>query len=413
MKKILIINQYAGNKGDRAVLFALCKLLISNANKIEIKVATSNPSLWKGYEFYSKNNIEFIPSAWDYQRVGGRWNRFFYWVLEKFKKYTFTIIRENYLSINLPIERLFSNPTFYSAAKKSDLIISTGGHHYTTILSRDMVCDLPLELCIAQKLNRNTVLFSQSIGPFDFYNLRNKKYITKLLNNCRSIYIREVFSKKYLQEINVSLDHVTMVPETVISLNRLFQTYTAPSLREKKVGVSIYSTKKRNAFERKNYVNCIAQFCNYLIDSGFKVDFFPMELKGTEPDDRMMICEILDLIKEKSCCYVHNTDLETEEHIIEVSKCRFFIGHKTHSVVFALTSGTPLIAIEYHPKTREFMSQFGFENLSISDDMLEIVLLKEKFHELLSNDDSMGHSCFQHAQKSSEIVDLNIKRVIS
>lgn len=66
---ILLIHQYAGNKGDRAVLYATCSIIRSIAPSIHISVSTSSPELWEGYSYYQEQQIEFIPSAWDYTRI--------------------------------------------------------------------------------------------------------------------------------------------------------------------------------------------------------------------------------------------------------------------------------------------------------------------------------------------------------
>lgn len=413
--KILIINQYAGNKGDRAVLFSLCNLLKTNRNDVDIKVSTSEPSLWKNYYYYSSNNIEFIPSAWDYENISKKkfiTQRYFRW-LSKIKKYTYTIIRENYLSFNFPISKFFANPFFRKAVKESDIIISTGGHHFTTILSRDLVSSLPFDLCIARSLKRNIFLFSQSFGPFEFHNNRNKRFIRKLLNNCSTLGIREHTSFLSLNKLEVRKKHRTLIPETVISLNRLFPKYILPSKRAKKVGLSIYSTKKRDERERQHYLNCIIQLCDHLSFLGYETVFFPMELKGTKPDDRNMLTEITARVIDIDKCEIFDKDLETVEHLKEVAKCQFFIGHKTHSVIFALTSGTPLLAIEYHPKTKEFMKQYEVEQFSIPESLLAFKILKEKFSELSSDYDEIGVRLFNKSRQFSRQLDFAIDEILN
>ena len=411
MNKILIINQYAGNKGDRAVLYALCRLLLEHSPNSKIIVSTTSPELWDNYDFYKENKINFIPSAWDFERVEGLFTKLYFSFINKFKKYSYTILRENFLGLKLPIERFLVNPLFYKSAKKADLIISTGGHHYTTILSKDLVSHLPYELCSALRLNKNTIIFSQSIGPFEFHNKRNEKYIRSLLNNCQKIFIREKDSFKFLNELQVRTEHLDKVPETVISLSTLFDNYIKPAERDKKVGIAIYSTKKRSSEEKNHYINSLANFCNYVIKLEYNIEFFPMELKDTEPDDRKMIKEITAKISNKEKHIIHNKDLETEHHIKAVSKCRFFVGHKTHSVVFALTSGTPLIAIEYHPKTRNFMTQFDSENYSINDEILTFDLLKEKFNALELEFDKVGEHSFSTAIQFSKALKTSIGKL--
>ncbi len=411
MKKILIINQYAGNKGDRAVLYALCRLLLEHLPNSKIIVSTTSPELWDNYDFYKENRIDFIPSAWDFERVEGHFSKVYFSFINKFKKYTYTILRENFLGLKLPIEGFLVNPTFYDAAKKADLIISTGGHHYTTILSKDLVSHLPYEFCSALRLNKNTIIFSQSMGPFEFHNKRNEKYIRSLLNDCQKIFIREKDSFKYLDELQVKTEHLDKVPETVISLSTLFDNYIKPTDRDKKLGIAIYSTKKRSSEEKDHYINCLADFCNYVITLGYHVELFPMELKDTEPDDRKMIKEITTKISKKEKYIIHERDLETESHIKAVAKCRLFVGHKTHSVVFALTSGTPLIAIEYHPKTRNFMTQFDSERYSINDDILTFDLLKEKFNALELEFDKVGKHLFSTAIQYSKALETCISKL--
>lgn len=397
MKKITIINQYSGNKGDRAVLFALCRLLLSHVPNARISVSTTSPELWDNYSFYEENEIFFLPSAWDYERVDGIFNKIYYGLINNFKKYTYTLLRENYLKFNIPIERFIVNPSFYRSVSEADLVVSTGGHHFTTILSKDLVSHLPFELAAALRLNKETIIFSQSIGPFKFHNVRNQRYIQKLLNDCKSVLIREKDSFKSLRTLGVNTNHVHEIPETVISLNTLFDSYIKPTERDKTVGIAIYSTKKRSKLESNKYLECMSSFCDYLISQGYFVEFFPMELKDTEPDDRKMIQEITSKMTNRNSFYIHDEDLETEHHIKAVSKCRLFVGHKTHSVVFALTSGTPLIAIEYHPKTRNFMTQFNTEKYSINDEILSFELLKEKHTELESKLDEVGEGLFASA----------------
>lgn len=51
---IFLIHQYAGNKGDRAVAYAMCNLIKSIDSSINITISTSSPELWNNEPFYSK-----------------------------------------------------------------------------------------------------------------------------------------------------------------------------------------------------------------------------------------------------------------------------------------------------------------------------------------------------------------------
>ena len=88
-------------------------------------MATSSPELWTGYGYYKEQQIEFIPSAWDYKNiVKARW----YWnSINRIKKYTFTVMRECYLHhCSWLVTRFLINPIFYKRIKAADVIISVG-----------------------------------------------------------------------------------------------------------------------------------------------------------------------------------------------------------------------------------------------------------------------------------------------
>ena len=79
----------------------------------------------------------------------------------------------------------------------------------------------------------------------------------------------------------------------------------------------------------------------------------------------------------------------TIEHINAMAQCRIFVGHKTHSVVFALVAGTPLIAIAYHKKTEDFMAAFGLSEYCIPGGQLSGPLLVALFDAVNGNLDAI------------------------
>lgn len=395
--KILLIHQYAGNKGDRAVAFAMCNILKELQPQAQIIISTSSPSLWKQEQFYLKNSIQFVPNSWNFKDVKTLKP---YWILlSKIKKYTFTIMRELFLIGRFPfISKMFINPLFYKTAQDSDLIISVGGHHFTTLLSRDLVSSINYDAMSILSLKKTFICFSQSFGPFHFHNNRNKKLTYKILSNCSSLFVREGNSIIELKQFNIQQSIIHPTYESVISLNRILQQYQQPSLRKRQIGIAIYATQERSKEAYENYVLTMANSCKYFIMQGYKIVFFPMELKNTPPDDRILIKEVIRNIDNPSECSYIDTDMPTEEHIQKVAECQCFIGHKTHSTIFALASGTPLIAIAYHPKNNEFMKQFGVEQFCINDQHLSTDILLKKF-KLLQNDlNQIGEHLFQQAK---------------
>ena len=408
---ILLFNQYAGNKGDRAVLYATCQMLKRIHPDANIIVSTSSPELYDGYSYYKDNNIEFIPTAWDYTRVK---DCAFYWkMLNKVRKYTFTVLRETYLRKCLRgITRLFINPLFRKAVKQADKIISVGGHHYCTLLSRDLVSGINFDAMAVRLQGKSFTCFSHTFGPFDFHNNRNLLITRDILTHSR-LYPRENDSQEMLLKFQIPQENIEMTFETVLSLSKEVSEYVTPSSRSKSVGVAIYCTQKRAPEVEENYLHCMSSLCNHVIAQGYDVKFFPMELKGTPPDDRPYIQRIIDRVECPNKCFVYDEDMETADHLREVGKCQVFVGHKTHSTIFALATGTPLLAIAYHPKTIEFMHQFDMRQFVIDDKVLTGDGLVEIFDSLERNIDEIGAKAFRISKEYAEQIMYQMIHLLS
>jgi polysaccharide pyruvyl transferase WcaK-like protein len=417
MRNVLIINQYSSNKGDRAVLYALVKLL-GKYKDYDITVSTSNISDWDNS--FIKERIKFVPWGWDYHLATSNYFlKIKFFILRRIVNLTYALVRtvllRNYKSI---IISPFINPEFLTALKETDIVISTGGHHITTILADNAISPQVFDLACCLIYNKPVVLWAQSIGPLIFTNKTDELFIKTILHKVHSIYIRDEKSKSVLSECNVDDSKIFLTYETVLSLNNQITNYTNINQRDNIIGISIYSTVNRTPTEIDQYVNALSSFINFCIDfTGYKIVFVPMELKGSAPDDRWLINKILKKVNNIQFCSLLDQDLFTDEHFNFIQNCKYFIGHKTHSVIFSLAAGTPLIAIAYHPKTFDFMKQFGMEQFVISDNVLNSELLIETFKSLTLNAEQIGKDIFDRCRDLAETIqddfDLMIKSNIN
>jgi polysaccharide pyruvyl transferase WcaK-like protein len=81
-------------------------------------------------------------------------------------------------------------------------------------------------------------------------------------------------------------------------------------------------------------------------------------------------------------------------------------------VIFALTTGAPLIAISYHPKTIDFMKQYSLEANLIKETELSLDLFIKVFNRLIINIDEIGISQFEKSRKISKIISEDFKRIL-
>ena len=407
---ILLIHQYAGNKGDRAVLVSLVHLLNRIFSDSTISVSTSDPQKWTDADLLEHGNVEFCPEAWDFTNVNSCC--LYFKVLQQLKKYTFTILRfftSHRIKLFLP---LFVNPLFYEKLKDADVIISVGGHHYTTILSRDLVSGVNYDSMCVMLAGKPLILFSQSFGPFIFHNPRNRDLTQRILNYCNGIYYREKSSLRELQSLSIELPYIQETKETVLALNSVIKEKIAIRQRKKQIGIAIYSTQQRTPEQLTDYCNTLCAFINLVIKDGFSVLFFPMELKHSAPDDRWLIKRIIAMVNSEKVNYIDD-DMPTLKHLQMVMECSMFIGHKTHSTIFSIATGTPLIGICYHPKTLEFMKQFECAEYAIVDDKLTTDILYSKYKKLNQRLEEVSEHLFTLARAAERKISDDLKASIS
>mgnify|MGYP000544441603 FL=1 len=175
--------------------------------------------------------------------------------------------------------KCFINPGYRKVVQDADLVLSVGGHHFTTLLSRDLVSSINYDAMAVLSLGKPLVCFSQSFGPFEFHNPKNEILTKKILSACKIMLPRELKSADELRRMGVTNDKVINTFESVITLNSLIADYVLPTKRDKRVGIAIYATQKREPEVHANYIKTFVDTCNYLNAQGYEVRFFPMELK--------------------------------------------------------------------------------------------------------------------------------------
>ncbi len=404
--KVLIINQCATNKGDRAVLFLVLKELERNGLK-DIVVSTTIPKYWEDNPDVPDMEVKFVPWGWG---PGRKKNPSF---LDKVtyriksnirRRIIFPIIRNALLAGKKPgYISILCNKEYLNALDQSDIVISTGGHHVTTIIAGCMATGQILDMALALIYDKPLLLWSQSIGTFDFKDPKNKLMVQKILSEASQIFIRDIASELEIKKLGVSVDHVHKTRESVFGLYELVKARIKPSEREAVMGLSVWTGRKADPKVRQHYIDSLVMLVNHAIDAGYKILFFPMELEGY---DLPFLRDIMNNCQNKQRCKILEDWPNTTEHINALSRCRIFTGHKTHSVIFSLTTATPLVAIAYHKKTVDFMTQFGIEDYAIPEENLTGSRLIEIFDNVNSNLDAINQKEEQTALRfSRQVVD--------
>ena len=393
MANVLIINHYAGNKGDRAVLHFVIRELQRNGVE-NIAVSVHDRALWEHERQQWGPTVRLVPWGWNAERPRrkGRLSRRLWWERQRwYRKVAFPLVRGALLSGRGGVwVRRLANREFSAAIRRADLVISTGGHHMTTLLSPDGISETQYDMALALLFKKPLVLWSQSIGPFECSDRRNRELAGSILLGCREVQVRDIHSLVEIESLGVASSQVRETHESVLGMNDVVDEFIPPSQREPVVGIAIYAAQQREQNMHREYVDTIAALVDHAVATGCQVRFFPMELKDSGPDDRRLIRQILATATHGGECMLIDGDMDTFSHMNEVAKCRVFVGHKTHSAIFALAVGTPLVALAYHRKTEDFMEQYELKQNVIPDAQLNAAHLIEVFDRVCRDADSIA-----------------------
>ncbi len=404
---VMIINQYASNKGDRAVLYFLVRELKRN-NVRNICISTHDRKWWADSGIASESGVKFVPWGLNAERPAnsGVFLRKMLGIRDRLEPVRYGLGRNILFKYRKApgLKELVCNGEFLRAVNAADLVVSTGGHHVTTLLSPDAISGQLFDMGIVHMAGKPLVLWSQSIGPLEFRCPENADFVRSVLSEASEIFVRDDHSSELMDNFGVRCCGVRQTFESVIGLNDLFPGYKNPSDREKILGIAIYAAQARAAADHTTYVNDISALADHAIQKGYTVHFFPMELKDGGSDDRPLIREIAGRIKDTARCIVEDRDMDTAEHLAKVARCRVFAGHKTHSVIFALAAGTPLIALAYHKKTEDFMAQYGLSRYAIADREISANRLCNCFDNLNTELDTVGRLEFEKSREYGQIV---------
>jgi polysaccharide pyruvyl transferase WcaK-like protein len=390
--RVLVINQCSTNKGDRAVLFFVLRELSRNGID-QVTVSASNPEYWHERPDFPEIDVRVIPWGWDNSRNkdAGFCGKVIHRILKVILKrhINFPLVRNALIAGKRPWYLDFLiNRQFVKALKEVDIVISTGGHHITTMFVPDAVTPQIFDMAAALIYEKPLLLWSQSIGPFRFKSHKNRLMVQKILSGTSRIFIRDEDSAEQIKEMQVSHGHVSKTYESVFGLCDIVKSRIKPSKRPPVMGISVYVHTRANQLkEHENNPRYFASLIDHAIEAGYKVRFFPMELQGT---DRLFIEAVINNANKKEDCEIVEGFPGTSDHINAISQCRMFVGYKTHSQIFSLLAATPLLAIAYHKKTEDFMAQYGLEEYCITDAQVSAEKLIELFDEINNNPDAIN-----------------------
>lgn len=284
----------------------------------------------------------------------------------------------------------------FSKIGKGDIALSVGGDNYCYADVNKYV----MLHQIAKERGAKTVLWGCSVEP----EVVNRPAISDDLSKYDLITARETISYEALKSVN---PNTILVSDTAFRLN--MQPFALPDVFDQDVvGINIspmaISSESVPGIAEKNYEALVDYV---LAETSYNVALIP-HVVWKQNDDRAVLKKLYDKYQDKKRIHLLN-DHNCMELKYAISKCRFFIGARTHATIAAYSTIVPTLVLGYSVKSRGiakdlFGSSDNFvvpvQQLSRADEILE------KFKYIEKNEQSIRErlsSCMEEYKNRSNI----------
>ncbi|MBT4456598.1 hypothetical protein HOC54_05660 [Candidatus Peregrinibacteria bacterium] len=315
MKFGIIGNYGASNVGDELILEGLLATIRKSKPAAEIVVLSANPSHTR--EKFEVKSVHKFPA--------GPRSIFSYLLNGNFKKTKAQI-------------------------KECDYVIVGGGGLFDDS-SFKAIWIWTVQTYMAYSLKKKVIMYGQSIK--EPRSSLTKKIIKKLFKKSSFVAVRDEDSKRIIKKL-IRGKKVHLMPDLLFFLQPKFK-----QAKENKIILCLRDQPGKPQDFDKN----LAKSKNYLIqkDEALQIDFLPFE----KDSDERYHEQIIEKIAEKG--RVQTRDFTEKRHKIEklFSESKMVIGVRLHSVLMAINTETPFIAINYNPKVRNLLKTLGLSKFVI------------------------------------------------
>lgn len=372
----LVHGWHDDNKGDCAIVMATLDLIGKHSPSASLGLVSTlsadNPSAATAYRHILQRFpglriayspvVSYQPAKW-----GGRATGIFLW-----------LIRQPSAILRLIFGWSGRNNDALDLIRGADLVISKGGHIF------HCERDHPMEwvnmyrrlfpLLLAWRFNVPYVLLGQSFGPFR--GGLAKRAMTWTVSHAKAVFAREEISVSVLANLGVDKSKLKRCPDLAFSLRpsftpRFHAVLERNQLKPKRfwaVTVRKWPTKMGLEKETVRFIKEMEILVRRILDEGrtervaliaHTVGPIPIEC-DVEPTRRLA-----ETLKDLPITLIEE-DLSPEELMALYGEAELLIGTRFHSVILALASGTPALAVSYFgPKALGIMSMLGMSDLCL------------------------------------------------
>lgn len=321
-KYVLYAHGGSGNHGCEAIVRSTCKLL--NLSKDLSILISKRPE--EDIHYGVNSLCKVIPigaTATPSKRSLAFWSA--YWQLK---------IHHNFIPMDMLSE------ASATGAAKGDIALAIGGDSYCYPGSEDW-----LAYCnnVCRSIGMKTVFWGCSFEEY----LLNNPSVVKDVSRFDLVTARETFSYETLKKVN---PNTILVSDPAFLLDKKLLPFPAEIDSKDIVGINLSPLVEKSGSDsliRKNYMRLIETI---LCETNYNILLIP-HVMWSHDDDRTVLQEIYASTRNHNRVFLVS-DCSCEELKGYISRCRFFIGARTHATIAAYSTMVPTLVVGYSIKSR-------------------------------------------------------------
>ncbi len=298
----------------------------------------------------------------------------------------------------------FNFGKIFKAMLKTKVLISGGGSLIQDVTSSKSLYYYLSIIHIAKLCGAKIMVYANGIGPIT--KKRNLGLVKNAMSRADMITLRDKASRMELEKILGSESTSFVTADPVFALENADESLAEAALKKSGItheneffAVAVRDWKQNdNQFEEK-----IAKFCRKTSEKyGLKTLVIPMQ----KVIDTEISLKIASLCGEN--CHLLEEGLSPQIILAIISKAKFVVGMRLHTLIYAVKNSVPLIALDYDPKVSAVMEPLDmmFSQKVENIDACELCGFAD---EILKNHDALSEKIREKSQQYSILADKNIE----
>lgn len=391
---ILIVNVHSvRNAGDDALLQAALHQLRGQFPTATFTLAMNDPA---GYQGAEQVVDSFLPWFRRPAFHGPIWRTWRWWAAPWLLGQLLLGVRwVRWSGRPLTIGLSPQQQRLIRAYATADLVASCpGGYLYSTGKLGLWLLVTLLTLAYGLWLGKPVYLLPQTIGPIQYG--WERWLLRRLLPQIRQIYVRDDYSRQVIEQAGIHHPQLVLTPDLAFGfqppdggagIELLHGLGIDPTVEGPLFGVTLINwAGMESSFQRQAaYEAAVAQAINTFVTrhGGRAMLFAQVRGPSRAEDDREPARRVKASLPELGDrVVVVEQEVTTAQLKAAYGLMTIFLGSRLHSNIFALTSGVPVIAIAYLPKTRGVMATLGLTPWVVDIDQVEGATLARLVEEL-------------------------------